>query len=210
MDESIATSAVVGTDRRDVRTHEAVWRRYLEQAAGGDDRAFEALYDESSRLVHSVAMRFLSDHADADEVTLDVFTQVWRSASVFDATRGTVTAWLVTMARSRAIDKLRAAASRVQKQFSIDDGYELVEKRETPEETSSLNQQRRNVRAALAFLPLEQRSAINLAYFEDLSHQEISDRLGLPLGTVKTRIRLGMLRLRGHLGSAASRAQGAN
>jgi RNA polymerase sigma-70 factor, ECF subfamily len=155
-------------------------------------------------------MRFLSDHADADEVTLDVFTQVCRNASVFDATRGTVTAWLVTMARSRAIDKLRAVASRVKKQESIDDGFELVEKRETPEQTTLLNQQRRNVQAALAFLPVEQRSAINLAYFEDLSHQEISDRLRLPLGTVKTRIRLGMLRLRGHLGSEASRARGVN
>ena len=98
MDESNATLSGVVTHRGADRTHEAVWRRYLEKTAGGDDRAFASFYDESSRLVHSVAMRFLADKADADEVTLDVFTQVWRSASVFDAKRGTVTAWLVTSA----------------------------------------------------------------------------------------------------------------
>ena len=210
MDESGTTSPSVVKDRGEVRTHEAVWRHYLEKTAGGDDHAFASFYDESSRLVHSVAMRFLFDQADADEVTLDVFTQVWRSASGFDAKRGTVTAWLVTMARSRAIDKLRSAASRVRKQDSIDDGFEVVEKRETPEQASQLNQQRRHVKSALAILPANQRSAINLAYFEDLSQKQISDRLGLPLGTVKTRIRLGMMRLREYLSPEAAHAAGAN
>ena len=110
MNESNATPSSVGIDRGDVRTHEVVWRHYLEKTAGGDDRAFASFYDESSRLVHSVAMRFLADQADADEVTVDVFTQVWRSASVFDAKRGTVTAWLVTMARSRANSYSRVVA----------------------------------------------------------------------------------------------------
>lgn len=182
----------------------------MEKAAGGDDQAFAALYDESCRLVHSVAMRFLADQADADEVTLDVFTQAWRSASVFDAARGSVTAWLVTMARSRAIDKLRTVAPRAQRQESIKDGFELAEQSRTPEQASLLNQQRRSVQSALAMLPAEQRNAISLAYFEDLSHHEISARLGLPLGTVKTRIRLGMLRLRGHLGGSAAGAGGLN
>lgn len=200
----------VGTGSGGVRTHEAVWRHYIEKTAGGDDRAFASFYDESSRLVHSVAMRFLADQADADEVTLDVFTQVWRSASVFDSKRGTVTAWLVTMARSRAIDKLRSVASKVRKQESIDDGFEVVEKRDTPEQTSLLNQRRRRVQSALSLLPADQRRAINLAYFEDLSHQEISSRLELPLGTVKTRIRLGMMRLREYLGESAATAGGVN
>ena len=210
MDESNATLSGVVTHRGADRTHEAVWRRYLEKTAGGDDRAFASFYDESSRLVHSVAMRFLADKADADEVTLDVFTQVWRSASVFDAKRGTVTAWLVTMARSRAIDKLRSISTKVQKQEPIGDGFELVEPRDTPEQTSLLNQQRRKVQSALAKLPADQFSAINLAFFEDLSHQEISNRLRLPLGTVKTRIRLGMIRLREYLGEEAARAGGMN
>lgn len=210
MDESNAASADVGTVRAEVRSHEAVLRHYLEQTAGGDDSAFASFYDESSRLVHSVAKRFLPDQADADEVTLDVFTQVWRTASVFDSTRGTVTAWLVTMARSRAIDKLRSAGSHVRKQESIDDGFELVEKRATPEQSSLLNQQRSIVQSALAALPVEQRMAISLAYFEDMSHREISGRLGLPLGTVKTRIRLGMLRLRDRLEPEKARVRGAN
>lgn len=210
MHESIARSADVITMRADVSSHEAVLQDYLEKTAGGDDSAFASFYDESSRLVHSVAMRFLADQADADEVTLDVFKQVWRSASVFDATRGTVIAWLVTMARSRAIDKLRSAASHIRRQQSIQDGFELVEKRATPEQASLLNQQRRIVQSALALLPKEQRSAISLAYFEDMSHQEISGRLGLPLGTVKTRIRLGMLRLRSYLEPEMARVRGAN
>ena len=210
MDESKATLSGVVTHRGADRTHEAVWRRYLEKTAGGDDRAFASFYEESSRLVHSVAMRFLADKADADEVTLDVFTQVWRSASVFDAKRGTVTAWLVTMARSRAIDKLRSVASKMRKQESIDEGFELAERRDTPEQTTLLNQRRRKVKSALAKLPVDQSRAINLAYFEDLSHQEISDRLKLPLGTVKTRIRMGIMRLREYLGEEAARAGGVN
>ena len=210
MDESTAASWDVGTVRAEVRSHEADLRRYLEMTAGGDDRAFALFYDESSRLVHSVARRFLADQADADEVTLDVFTQVWRSASVFDPARGTVTAWLVTMARSRAIDKLRSAGPRALTRESIEDGFELVEKRATPEQSSLVNQRRRIVQSALATLPVEQRKAIGLAYFEDLSHQEISERLGLPLGTVKTRIRLGMLRLRDLLGTESARGRGAN
>ena len=210
MDESNASSYGVSIDKGGLRTHEAVWRRYLEQAAGGDDGAFASFYDESSRLVHSVAKRFLADKADADEVTLDVFTQAWRSASAFNASRGTVTSWLVTMARSRSIDKLRSIATRLQKRESIEDGFELVEQRATPEQSSFLNEQRRNVQSALAMLPEEQRKAISLAYFEDLSHQQISSRLGLPLGTVKTRIRLGMIRLRDCLGTETARAGGVN
>ena len=150
MCESNAPLSSVGTDRGELRTHEAAWRFYVERAAGGDDGAFASLYEESSRLVHSVAMRFLADQADADEVTLDVFTQAWRSASTFSASRGTVTAWLVTMARSRAIDKLRSVAPRAQRRESIEDGFEIVEKRETPEQSSLLNQQRRSVQSALA------------------------------------------------------------
>ena len=155
-------------------------------------------------------MRFLADAADADEVTLDVFTQAWRSADTFNASRGTVMAWLVTIARSRAIDRLRSIASRSQNLDSIEDGFELVERRESPEESCLLNQQRRKVQAALPMLPEEQRRAIDLAYYENLSHQEISSRLGLPLGTVKTRIRLGMIRLRDCLGAETARARGVN
>lgn len=206
MNESNLTASSVGTGNKEFRTHEAVWCHYMEKTARGDAGAFAAFYDESSRLVHSVVMRFLGDQADADEVTLDVFIQVWRSASEFDSKRGSVTAWLVTMARSRAIDKLRSIGSKVQKQESINDGFELIEKRETPEQASLLNQQRQNVRSALAVLPPDQRSVLNLAYYEDLSHQEISARLGLPLGTVKTRIRLGMVRLRDHLGAKVAQA----
>jgi RNA polymerase sigma-70 factor (ECF subfamily) len=210
MDESSASPSGVQQNRGEFRLHETAWRQYLEKTAGGDDRAFALFYDESSRLVHSVAMRFLADRADADEVTLDVFTQVWRSASVFDSKRGTVMAWLVTIARSRAIDKLRSSASKARKQDSIEDGFELVENRETPEQSSQLSQQRRKVQSALAMLPPDQRSAIDLAYFEDLSHQEISERLGLPLGTVKTRIRLGMIRLRVYLRAESALAGVAN
>src|SRR5262249_57648016 len=95
---------------------EAAWRAYVGQSAGGDQSALAALYDESSSLVYSVALRVLGDVADAEEVTLDVYTQVWKTAGTYDTSRGSVTAWLVTLARSRAIDRVRARASRLGKE----------------------------------------------------------------------------------------------
>jgi RNA polymerase sigma-70 factor (ECF subfamily) len=121
---------------------------------------------------------------------------VWRSASSYDARRGNPLAWLLTITRSRAIDRLRAGACDRKQMAPFDLGLKAASHEPTPEETSSLAQRGRCVRAALARLSHEQREAIELAFFGGLSHLEIAAALRAPLGTVKTRIRLGMGRLR--------------
>jgi RNA polymerase sigma-70 factor (ECF subfamily) len=168
---------------------------------GRDPRALAALYEQHAPLVHGLALRMLMDAAAAEEVTQDVFLYVWQQAARFDATRGSLAAWLVTLARSRSIDRLRARASQARRI----EGLARTTTSELPPATGALDgmlaQERQGrVRSALAMLPAEQRQALEIAYFEGLSHTEIAARLGAPLGTVKTRIRQGMLRLRAALG----------
>jgi RNA polymerase sigma-70 factor (ECF subfamily) len=177
-----------------------VWSQYLADVAGGSQSALAKLYDESSSLVYSLALRILGDVADAEEVTLDVYTQVWRSASAFDGTRGRAASWLSMLVRSRAIDRLRSTAGRRQKEESVEEFPFAASAEQLPETASIQNEIRRQVRAALAQLSPEQRQAIELAFYSGLSHAELAEKLGQPLGTVKTRIRLGMLKLRQLLG----------
>ena len=205
MDESNRETSVVGS-KRSVNSSDAGWRDLVRRVAAGDEQAISELYDVSSRLVYSVALRILGAAADAEEVTLDVYTQIWRSAGSFDPARGTVTAWLVNLARSRAIDRLRSAASRARREHGSVEFFDLADQTADPEMAAASRQQRKIVLAALEELGAEQREAIGLAYFSDLSHSEIAGRLGLPLGTIKTRIRLGMMKLRDHLGPHAADA----
>lgn len=157
-----------------------------------------ALYDASNRLIYGMALRVLGNPADAEEVTLDIYTQVWRNASNFDARRGSVIAWLVTMARSRAIDRLRACGNRSRREETLT-GAAGAETGGMPPDPGV----ERAVRVALQTLPPEQREAIELVYWYGYSHSELAARLGQPLGTVKTRIRTGMMKLRSHLGAPA-------
>ncbi len=172
------------------------WVEYIERAAAGDQDALASLYDESCQLVYSLALRILGDAADAEEVTLDVYSQVWRNPRRFDPERGTVRTWLATLARSRAIDRLRSRAARRQREEPFPERPEFPDTTACPEEAGAAGQQRRLLEAALRELAPEQREAIELAYFLGLSHSELAARLGQPLGTVKTRIRLGMMKLR--------------
>ena len=199
MSESGAAAARVSSVRSG-SSQEASWQAFVARAAHGDHTALAALYDQSNRLVHAVAYRILADQADAEEVTLDVFTQVWKNAKTFDATRGTVTSWLVTMARSRAIDRLRSVQARHRRQDSAERLTTMASGELTPEETSLLRQTRTRVLDAMGQLPEEQKAALHMAYYGGLSHNEIAGQLGIPLGTIKTRIRLGMLKLREELG----------
>ena len=178
------------------------WTDHIRRIAGGDSGALAALYDESCRLVFSVSLRILSDRADADEVTLDVYTQVWQQAASFSADRGTVAGWLIMLARSRAIDKVRSRATRRKSEEPLV-FTDIRDDTPSPEQEAGLQQKRRKVQAALATLSPEQREAVELAYFSGLTHFELAERLGLPLGTVKTRIRLGMMKLRELLGDLA-------
>jgi len=175
---------------------DSAWKEYVGRAAGGDQSGLSALYDESSSLVYSVVVRMLGHREDAEEVTLDVYTQVWRTAAGYDPSRGTVAAWLVTQARSRAIDRMRTRGGRMEREQPMVKFFDLEVDAPSPEQESEASQRRRRLLAALGTLAPEQREAIQLAFFSDLTHGELATRLGQPLGTVKSRIRLGMIKLR--------------
>jgi RNA polymerase sigma-70 factor (ECF subfamily) len=138
----------------------------------------------------------VTDRSTAEEVLLDVYTQVWRQASTYDAGRGAPLAWLLTIARTRAIDRLRSGKHEHQNKESLDAIGEVTATTASPEADTVSSERRQLVRTALDSLSVEQREVIELAYYSGLSHSEIALQLGQPLGTVKTRTRLGMMKLR--------------
>lgn len=168
----------------------------VQKIAQGDQTALAALYDSTHRLAYGLILRVLGDTSSAEEVLLDVYTQIWRQAANYDTSRGGPLAWLMTIARSRAIDRLRSGWQDRQRKEPLD----LINDRETeaasPEENTVVAERRKFVRAALSSLSPEQREVIELAYYGGLSHSEIAVKLNQPLGTVKTRTRLGMMKLR--------------
>ena len=178
------------------------WAEYIRRTAQGDERGLASLYDASSSLVYGVALRILGEPMDADEVTLDVFMQVWRQASRFDPGRGNPAAWLVVLARSRAIDRLRVVIKRRRHESGLSNEMIQPVSKDNPERDTLLTQQRSWLARALSTLPSEQRRAVELTILSSLSHAEVAKTLGQPLGTIKSRIRLGMAKLR-ELGAAA-------
>lgn len=168
----------------------------VRRMASGDRDAVGDLYDRHARAVYSLALRVLRDEQDAEEVVQEVFAQAWRSAGRFDPTRGAVVAWLLMMTRSRAIDRLRTRRG-VGQRVGDDDTLALMPASGVTPDASLLDAERvGRVRAALSELPVLQRMAIEMAFYEGLSHHEVAERLEQPLGTVKTRIRLGLMKLR--------------
>jgi RNA polymerase sigma-70 factor, ECF subfamily len=153
------------------------------------------LYDASSARVFGLAMRVLGDRNAAEDTVVEVYAQAWRDASRFDAQRGNARAWLLTITRSRAIDILRSQR-REPTYDPLEAANEIHSGGPGPEDQSSELQRRSFVRAALESLHPEQREAIELAYFSDFSHSQIASKLGQPLGTIKSRIRSGMMILR--------------
>ena len=179
---------------RDWENRQAGWLVLIRRIADRDQAAMAQFYDETSGIVYSLACRMLGNVPDAEEVTVDVYSQIWRTADRYTAERGTVFAWVVNIARSRSLDRLRARRpSEPLPPIVRDDGAD-------PEKLSQLSQQRSRVRAALESLPAEQRTAIELAFFSGMSHSELAAHLSEPLGTIKTRVRSGMLKLRSALG----------
>ncbi len=177
-------------------SNQEVWADYLRRCAAGDQRALGALYDETSRLVYSVALRILSETADAEEVTLDVYAQVWRSADSYNRSRGSVASWLAMMTRSRSIDRLRSQANRNYMEQPIPEKAQFISPEPGPEQETEWGRQIARVRSAVDSLPPEQRSALQLAVFSGMSHSELAEALQQPLGTVKSRVRLGMMKVR--------------
>jgi RNA polymerase sigma-70 factor, ECF subfamily len=171
------------------------------RAADGDERAMAGLYDRYGQVLYAVAYRIVGERADAEEVVLDAFAQAWRDAPKFDAARGSVAGWLTMIARSRALDLARARSRRDRITTAAagarpDAPLAMGAVRPDPSAGMDHAERRREVRQALDSLSAPQRQAIELAFYEGLSQSEIAERLREPLGTVKTRIRLGMQKLR--------------
>jgi RNA polymerase sigma-70 factor, ECF subfamily len=171
------------------------------QAARGDERAVGRLYDRYGAVLYAVAYRIVGQRADAEEVVLEAFAQAWRDAPRFEAGRGSVAGWLTMIARSRALDLVRARSRRERITASAaadrpETSPAMGDFRPDPARALDHDERRRQVEQALTLLSPPQRQAIELAYFEGLSQSEIAERLQEPLGTVKTRVRLGMQKLR--------------
>jgi RNA polymerase sigma-70 factor (ECF subfamily) len=175
---------------------DARWGDYIRAAADGESHALARLYDESCRLVYAIAFRIVGNAADADEVTVDVYTQVWRQARTYDPGRSSPSTWLIMLARSRALDRVRARDWRRRRETVLDEAAGARSAGDPPDQAAFLGEQRSRVRSAMAALAPDQREAIELAFFDGLTHSELAERLGQPLGTVKTRIRLGLMKLR--------------
>lgn len=193
----MATAPEVLTEAIDVRDQD--WAALIERMAGGDEYALSSLYDRSSRLIFGLLLRILNDAALAEEVLLDVYMQVWRQAGRYDPVRGKTLAWIITIARSRAIDRLRSTRQEERHKESLDGADYALALTASFEDPTIAPERQRIVRMALDSLPPEQREVIEMAYYLGLSHSEIAARLGQPLGTVKTRTRLGMMKLREQL-----------
>jgi RNA polymerase sigma-70 factor (ECF subfamily) len=168
----------------------------VESVAAGDQSALATLYDATNRFIYSLVLRVLGDMSSAEEVLIDVYTQVWRQAASYDANRGAPLAWMATIARSRAIDRLRSGWQDQYRKESLDILGDAPANAANPEESAAASERQRFVREALNLLTPEQRLVIELAYYSGLSHSEIAEKLNQPLGTIKTRTRLGMIKLR--------------
>jgi RNA polymerase sigma-70 factor (ECF subfamily) len=190
----IAVTALVADPPR------AADRALLERISRGDGGALRALYDRSGGAALAIAQRILGSRGEAEEVVQETFVQVWQKARDYDESRGGAVAWVITITRSRSIDRLRQRAASERAVAASSTGDPGPTPIETPLDAAVRGELRQRVAAALRALPMEQRRAIELAYFEGLSQSEIAARTGEPLGTVKTRIRSALGKLAGLLG----------
>ena len=191
-------AALIPTANREVSLDATLVHRLLQK----DVSAFEQLYDRHSRAIYSLVLRILQQAGTAEEVVQDVFLQLWRNAAQYDVSRGPFVPWLFTLARNRALDTLRLKSERQRRRE--DQTEELPPIASVPQYEQQFDEKRRaeKVRALMASLSPQQKKAIELAYFEGLSHSEIAAALKEPLGTVKSWIRNGLLRLKEELQAA--------
>ncbi len=185
-------AALTPMNQRDVSPDATLVTRLLQK----DVSSFEQLYDRHSRIVYALVLRILQQASTAEEVVQDVFLQLWRNAAHYDPSRGPFVPWLLTLARNRALDHLRLKSERQRRRE--DQAEELPPVASAPDYEKALDEKRRaeRVRALMTSLAPQQKRAIELAYFEGLSHSEIAAALKEPLGTVKSWIRNGLLRLK--------------
>jgi RNA polymerase sigma-70 factor (ECF subfamily) len=176
--------------------------KLVRRMQSGDQAALGEFYDRWFPVVNCLIMRMLKAAGDAEDVVEETFWQAWKQAGRYAPERGTVQTWLLTMARSRALDRLRANRRRREESIDDHDAPAFATSAESPNDPSldvEHSERRQMVLAALAELPPEQRQALELGYFSGLSQTEIAERTGQPLGTIKTRMRLAMLKLRERL-----------
>ena len=164
--------------------------------AKGDQGSLRQFYDQTCGLANSLALRILGNAEDAEEVVMDVYSKVWRSAGTFNEARGTPLAWLLMMTRSLSIDRIRQRGSRPHTTDDVATMTFLPSAGDDPEMLTAGAERQRTVQNAFAKLPVAQQQVLRLAFYGGLSHSELAEQLGQPLGTVKTRIRLGLQHLK--------------
>jgi RNA polymerase sigma-70 factor, ECF subfamily len=177
------------------------WVRLVQSIAAGDELALQALYERAHRIVFTLIMRIVANGETAEELTLDVFHDVWRRASGYDAANGTVLGWIMNQARSRAIDRLRFDGRK--KRSHGGDIQPMAEVTADPRDLFELHEQSESLRAALATMTPDERQAIEMTFFGGRTYAEAAVQLGQPLGTIKTRIRSGLHKLRQRLTAEA-------
>jgi RNA polymerase sigma-70 factor, ECF subfamily len=180
------------------------WATLVESIAAGDQVALHALYERAHRPVFTLVLRLTSNREMTEELTVDVFHEVWRRASRYDAANGTVLGWIMNLARSRAIDRLRFESRK--KRRHDGDEQPQAEVAADPRDVLELREQGESLRAALAALTPDERQAIEATFFAGLTHAEAAARLNQPLGTIKTRLRSGLHKLRDALGAQAEKS----
>jgi RNA polymerase sigma-70 factor (ECF subfamily) len=188
----------------DVSSHETGYsglddEELMQRLADRDLVAFRALYDRYGNLVYSAALRVVRDAQIAEDMVQEIFLRIWKKPESYVAQRGRFATWLTSVTRNRAVDEIRARSRRFRHETASPEEQERelpAPDHNDPALTAEMSDQRRLILAALAQIPAEQRQIIELAYFGGLTQQEIAERLSQPLGTVKTRIRLGMQKLR--------------
>lgn len=187
--------ALLYADKAKSRICEREWVDLVRAIAAGDQSALRGLYERTHRIVFTLIMRIADNRQTAEELTVDVFHDVWRRAATYDAAGGTVVGWIMNQARSRAIDRVRfeGRKKRTDPHAANDDPAVVVD---ASEEALSSREQERLLRDALECLTGGEREAIENAFFSELTHAEVAARLDLPLGTIKTRIRSGLGKMR--------------
>jgi RNA polymerase sigma-70 factor (ECF subfamily) len=196
-EEGRSGSRICGMTRPDQESENELDARLIARIVDGDESAFAALYERFAGPLYAMAQRMLNDAKEAEDVLQEGFTYIWRKAPSYDPKRSNPFAWAVMITRNKAIDRLRVR-QRMEKLRGkvIDEGEYLQHDDLTSAEEPAIRDQARLVRSALGDLPEEQRQSLELAFFGGLTHEQIAETLGTPLGTIKARIRRGLLRLR--------------
>jgi RNA polymerase sigma-70 factor (ECF subfamily) len=194
-EEGTTLGDLLYANRANAPVSEKEWIGLVQSIAGGDQRALHALYTQTHRIVFTLIVRITSDRETAEELTLDVFHDVWRRASTYDPANGSVVGWIMNQARSRAIDRLRFEQRKKRVNTQADSPL-TVPAASGPQEAFDVREQGRLLRDALRGLTPDEQQAIETAFFSELTYREAATRLNQPLGTVKTRIRSGLEKLR--------------